>query len=56
MEAEAALYWRTVCKHLQSEAHVSENEYIQFSHLVIFISATQEKSRGMFCLILFIID
>jgi hypothetical protein len=24
MEAEAALYWRTVCKHLQSEAHVSQ--------------------------------
>ncbi|KAL2333220.1 hypothetical protein Fmac_014433 [Flemingia macrophylla] len=26
MEAEAALYWRTVCKHLQSEAHAKGSD------------------------------
>jgi len=49
MEAEAALYWRTVCKHLQSEAHVSK---ILFSYLFISLNATPEKECILFFLIL----
>lgn len=48
MEAEAALYWRTVCKHLQSIAQVSQKEYPFFIFIYLFIclSAIQERIGG----------
>jgi len=55
MEAEAALYWRTVCKHLQSEAHVSQKEYIAiffiyfslFFYLILVVESVLPNSRNM---------
>ena len=36
MEAEVALYWRTVCRHLQDEAQVSLRLFQKFSGLLYF--------------------
>lgn len=41
MEAESALYWRTVCEHLKSEAQVSQKgTYSRFSYLLLIFFIT----------------